>query len=573
MEAAENRFKHTHLSCPFCEHNGCFSINEDWSGYCFSCKEYSNDVRESYNGDVDVLIEGKTAKTKQQQAPLDSGSSEVEGIIGALSDRGITEATAKRYGVKIATDTRGKVTKHYYPYFTSNEITAVKTRDISSKQFFWRGSKSNTGLFGEQTAPKSGKFITVVEGECDAMAGFELFGGKWPVVSIKSGAAGAVKDIKESLEFLEGYESVVICFDNDKPGRQAARKVARILKPGTARIMTLPNGFKDPNEMLRKNSHSAFVKSFWEAKVYTPSGVLNVSDSKDKFKNRKKKEAVPYPWSGLNSKLYGLRQGELVTLTGGTGLGKSSVTRELEHWLIKTTQDNVGIISLEEDWRRTVDGILSIEANARMYIDQIREQFTEKEIDNMFDILYDGENKNRVWIHAHFGTNDIDEIFSKLRFMIVGCDCKWVVVDHLHMLVSSLASGDERRSIDNIMTRLRSLVEETGAGIILVSHLRRIDGNRGHENGVETSLSHLRGSQSIAQLSDCVISLERNQQSDDPVEANTTRIRILKSRYTGDVGIATHLVYDRITGRLSEMDSDDIMFSNEEETEVSLNLS
>ena len=572
MEAAENRFKHTHLSCPFCEHNGCFSINEDWSGYCFSCKEYSNDVRESYNGDIDVLIEDKTTKTKQQ-APLDSSASEVEGILGALSDRGITEATAKRYGVKIATDTRGKVTKHYYPYFTSNEITAVKTRDISSKQFFWRGSKLNTGLFGEQTAPKSGKFITVVEGECDAMAGFELFGGKWPVVSIKSGAAGAVKDIKESLEFLEGYESVVICFDNDKPGRQAARKVARILKPGTARIMTLPNGFKDPNEMLRKNSHTAFVKSFWEAKVYTPSGVLNVSDSRDKFKNRKKKEAVPYPWSGLNSKLYGLRQGELVTLTGGTGLGKSSVTRELEHWLIKTTQDNVGIISLEEDWRRTVDGILSIEANARMYIDQIREQFSEKEIDKMFDILYDGKNKNRVWIHAHFGTNDIDEIFSKLRFMIVGCECKWIVVDHLHMLVSSLIEGDERRAIDNIMTRLRSLVEETGAGIILVSHLRRVDGNRGHENGVETSLSHLRGSQSIAQLSDCVISLERNQQADDPTEANTTRIRILKSRYTGDVGIATHLVYDRHTGRLNELDMDDISLSTEKETEVSLNLS
>ena len=573
MEAAENRFKHTHLSCPFCEHKGCFSINEDWSGYCFSCKEYSKDVREAYEGDIDVLITGETNKTQQRQASLDSSASEVEGIFGALSDRGITEATAKRYGVKIATDIRGKVIKHYYPYFTSNEITAVKSRDIGSKQFFWRGSKSNTGLFGEQIAPKRGKFITVVEGECDAMAGFELFGGKWPVVSIKSGAAGAVKDIKESLEFLEGYESVVLAFDNDKPGRQAARKVARILKPGTARIMTLPNGYKDPNEMLRKNAHAAFVKSFWEAKVYTPSGVLNVSDSKDKFKEREKKEAVPYPWSGLNAKLYGLRQGELVTLTGGTGLGKSSVTRELEHWLIKTTQDNVGIISLEEDWRRTVDGILSIEANARMYIDQIREQFSEKEIDKMFDILYDGKNKNRVWIHAHFGTNDIDEIFSKLRFMIVGCECKWIVVDHLHMLVSSLIEGDERRAIDNIMTRLRSLVEETGAGIILVSHLRRVDGNRGHENGVETSLSHLRGSQSIAQLSDCVISLERNQQSDDPIEANTTRVRILKSRYTGDVGIATHLVYDRHTGRLNELDMDDISLSTEKETEVSLNLS
>ena len=247
-------------------------------------------------------------------------------------------------------------------------------------------------------------------------------------------------------------------------------------------------------------------------------------------------------------------------------------SRELEHWLIKTTKDNVGIISLEEDWRRTVDGILSIEANARMYIDHVREQFTEEQIDKMFDILYDGKNKNRVWIHAHFGTNDIDEIFSKLRFMIVGCDCKWIVVDHLHMLVSSLAVGDERRSIDNIMTRLRSLVEETGAGLILVSHLRRVDGNKGHENGVETSLSHLRGSQSIAQLSDCVISLERNQQSDDATEANTTKIRILKSRYTGDVGIATHLVYDRDTGRLSEIDIDDLTLSTDKEQETTLNL-
>jgi twinkle protein len=141
--------------------------------------------------------------------------------------------------------------------------------------------------------------------------------------------------------------------------------------------------------------------------------------------------------------------------------------------------------------------------------------------------------------------------------MIVGCGCKWIIVDHLHMLVSATTDGDERRNIDSIMTRLRSLVEETGAGMILVSHLRRVDGNRGHENGIETGLSHLRGSQSIAQLSDCVISLERNQQSDDAIEASTTRVRVLKSRYTGDVGVATHLLYDNETGRLEETSSYD----------------
>ena len=243
-------------------------------------------------------------------------------------------------------------------------------------------------------------------------------------------------------------------------------------------------------------------------------------------------------------------------MTGGTGLGKSSVTRELEHHLIKNTTDNVGVIALEEDWRRTIDGILSIEANARLYIDQEREKFSQEELDKFFDLLYDGENKNRVWVHAHFGTNDIDEIFTKLRFMIIACGCKWVVVDHLHMLVSAVSEGDERRAIDNIMTRLRSIVEETGAGVVLVSHLRRANGDKGHENGIEVSLSHLRGSQSIAQLSDCVIALERNQQSDDINESNTTRVRVLKSRYTGDVGMATHLLYDRETGRLQEFEKE-----------------
>ena len=148
--------------------------------------------------------------------------------------------------------------------------------------------------------------------------------------------------------------------------------------------------------------------------------------------------------------------------------------------------------------------------------------------------------------------------------MIVGCDCKWIIVDHLHMLVSASTEGDERRTIDSIMTKLRSIVEETGAGMILVSHLRRVDGNRGHENGVTVGLNHLRGSQSIAQLSDCVIALERNQQSEDEVEAQTTHMRILKSRYTGDVGMSAHLLYDQDTGRLSELDPDDYDDDGEE---------
>lgn len=538
--------------CPLCPSSDAVGINADGSAKCFSCGEFMP----NYNN----ACEGKTMtepQTTQQKQP----DSLLEGNFIALTDRQISQATAKKYGVKAVQDLKGQVVKHLYPYYNGHELSATKYRNIISKDFFVSGSYNDTGLFGQQLF-KGGKYVTITEGECDAMAAYELLGSKWAVVSIKRGAQGAVKDIKESLEFFEEFENVIIAFDNDKAGKEASVKVARLFKPGKARILTLPNGFKDPNDMLRSNKHKDFVESWWASKVYTPSGVINVSEQREKFHNREKKPSVPYPYEGLNKKLYGLRQGELVTLTGGTGLGKSSVTRELEHHLIKSTTDNVGIIALEEDWRRTIDGILSIEANARLYVDEEREKFSKEELDKMFDILYDGENKNRVWVHSHFGTNDIDDIFTKLRFMIIGCDCKWVVVDHLHMLVSAVHDGDERRAIDSIMTRLRSLVEETGAGIILVSHLRRVDGNKGHENGIEVSLSHLRGSNSIGQLSDCVIALERNQQADDPEEARTTRLRVLKSRYTGDVGLAARVIYDGETGRLSELTNDDIEFDN-----------
>ena len=544
------------LSCPKCGGSDPVSLNEDGSAKCFSCDTYFL----NYN----KAIEGELVVEKETTTPANPHG----GDFVALTDRRISEATARKYGVKSILSSSGDIVQHIYPYYNKHELSATKTRYVRDKNFSVSGSFNGTGLFGEQLFQSGGKAITITEGECDAMACYELMGSKWASVSIKRGASGAVKDIKESLEFLESFESIVICFDNDKQGIEASKKVAMLFQPSKAKIMSLPNGYKDANDMLRQNKHKEFIEAWWASKVYTPSGVINVSESRAEFFDREQKESVAYPWKGLNDKLYGLRAGELVTLTGGTGLGKSSVTRELEHWLIKETTDNVGVIALEEDWRRTVDGILSIEANARLYIDQVREQFTPEELDKFFDILYDGDNENRVWIHAHFGTNNIDEIFNKIRFMIIACDCKWVVVDHLHMLVSALSEGDERRAIDNIMTRLRSIVEETGAGLILVSHLRRVDGNKGHENGIEVSLSHLRGSQSIAQLSDCVIALERNQQAEDIDKANTTKLRVLKSRYTGDVGLASRLLYERETGRLREVPKEQFEENDDELLEL-----
>ena len=530
-----------HQPCPLCDSSDAASINADGSAYCFSCYERIPD----YANPEENVEDFKTYKNNSMNNN--------EGSFTALTDRGISLETAKKFGVKTTTKSDGSINSHMYPYYIANEIVGTKVRDCTSKDFSWRGSPKGTMLFGQQICQTGGKFITVTEGECDAMATYEMMGSKWPVVSVKNGAGGGVKDVKENLEFLESFDNVVICFDNDKAGKEAAQKVARLFKPGKSKVVHLPDEFKDPNDMLRNNRGAAFMAAWWAAKTYTPAGVLDITEMKEEFFQNDEKESIPYPWVGLNEKLFGIRQGELVTWTGGSGLGKSSVTRELEHWLLKTTNDNVGILALEENWKRTVYGLLSIEANKRLYIKQIRDELPAGELSGYFDKLHDKENAHRLIVHSHLGVQDVEELFSKLRYMIIGLDCKWVVIDHLGMMTSAMGEGDERRAIDNIMTRLRSLVEETGVGMMLVSHLRRVDGNKGHENGVEVSLSHLRGSNGIGQISDCVIALERNQQSDDPIEASTTRMRILKSRYTGEVGLAGHLLYDKDTGRLNEI--------------------
>ena len=544
------------LPCPNCGGSDPVSVNEDNSAWCFSCETRFSNYEKACDSPHEEPTDIKVYRNNLMNTS--------EGEFIPLKDRGITVETAKKYGVKAVLNYKGEIIKHLYPYYVNNEIAGYKVRE-QNKMFSWKGTSQGTGLFGEQLFKAGGKYVTLVEGECDAMAAYELLGSKWPVVSIKSGAAGAVKDVKHSIEFLEKFDSVVINFDNDAAGKSATKKVARLLTPGKAKILPLPEEFKDANEMLQKGNHHSYVAAWWNSKTYTPSGVVNARDLKEKYFNREKMESVPYPWEGLNKKLYGLRAGELVTLTGGTGLGKSSITRELEHWLINTTSDNVGIVALEEHDLRTLDCLMSIEANDRLYIDHIREKYSKEFLDDLYTKIYDN---GRVWIHAHFGSSNIDEIFSKIRFMIIGCDCKWIVVDHLHMLVSSITEGDERRTIDSIMTRLRSIVEETGVGMILVSHLRRVEGNRGHENGVTVGLNHLRGSQSIAQLSDCVIALERNQQADDPLESQTTHLRVLKSRYTGDVGMATHLLYTHNTGRLSEIESESFEEDNDDGEEL-----
>ena len=541
-ETNKNGFVKFHLPCPLCSSSDAVSVNADNSAYCFSCQQY---IREY---DMELQPTNTNNEYEVKNYMKDSNYAEI-------IDRNISEQTCKKYGVTVKMDNMGTITNHYYPYHdTQGAKIATKTRYTKLKEFSIQGNTKNSGLFGQHLFSKN-KYCIITEGELDCLSAYQMMlKGTYhtPVVSIKNGITSAVKDIKTSLEWLENnFDNVIINFDNDEHGIDGAMKVAELFSPGKCKIMHLPEGFKDASDCLSKNKIQIYNKTFWDAKTFAPDGIINANILFDEVVKPITKSFVQYPFEGLNKITYGLRPAELVTFTAGSGLGKTQVMREVVHHIIKSTEDNIGLLMLEETPVITSKGLMSVEANQRLHLPDVH--VSKEEMKTYFDATV---GTGRVYMFDHFGSNSIDNIVSRVRFLAKGLDCKYVIIDHVSIIVSDQSHGDERRALDEIMTRLRTLVQETGVSMIVVSHLRRPDG-KGHEEGAATSLSQLRGSASIGQLSDMVIGLERDAQNDDPDIRNTTRIRVLKNRFSGITGPCCDLKYDIDTGRLNEVKSDD----------------
>ena len=519
-----------HEPCPSCGSKNNLARYSDGHAVCFTG---GFDHYERGNGEV---VESK---------PKANRKLEMTGVVASIPDRRISEATCKKFGVTVEYDTEGQISKHHYPYFDKDTgaQTGNKSRIVSSKSFYASGTFDNAGLFGQQAFKGGGKYITVVEGEADALAVSEMFDGKWAVVSIRSGASGAVKDIKQNLEWLESFENVVICFDNDNAGQEASRAVLDLFTPNKAKNVKLP--VKDAGEMLKERNVQGFIREWWNAKTYQPDGIIAGLDTWESIVAQEDVKSIPYPWSCLNEMTYGFREKELVTITSGSGMGKSQIVRELEHYLLGATDDNIGILALEEDIPKTALGIMSIEANQTLHLSR---EFSREDKKVFWDNTL---GTGRIYMFDHWGSTNEDNLLSRIRYMAKGLDCKWIILDHLSIVVSDQENGDERKAIDSIMTKLRQLVQETGVGLFLVSHLRRPSG-KAHEDGGQISLAELRGSAAIAQLSDMVIGLERDQQNPDAQVRNTTTVRILKNRYAGLTGAACYLYYDKDTGRMIE---------------------
>lgn len=531
-----------HGPCEKCGSSDAFSWYDDGHGWCPICKHFvkGDNQSTSYN------------KKQPERRLSDKKLTPLTDVFRAIPKRGLTEEDIKKYGIDVCLDKTLDVA-HRYPYFKNGVHVDNKVRRRTEKAFYWEtGEGSNAELFGQHLFPPgSANAITVVEGEVDAPSGWHLLGSRYPVVSVTN-AATALNDCKRNFEYLDSFKEIVLCFDKDEPkkrldgtvffpGQEAAKKVAELFAPGKCRILTLENG-KDPNDYRQQAADKTFVSEWWKAPKFTPDGLVFGQDMWQKIINRPQHFQTLYPFEGLNKLTYGIRLSELVVVNAPTGVGKTSILKEIEYGLLTNPEIiekgyGVGFLHLEELDTDLALGLMSIHANKRYNLPDTEK--SESELKKVYDDII---NTPRVVIYDHFGSNEIDAIISKIRHM-AALGCKYIVLDHLSIVVSD-QNGDERKQLDEITTKLKTFCMEANVALIAVIHQNR--------NG------QIRGTAGVEQLANIILRLERDLVSNDPWRRNVTKVWVEKNRFCGRTGPASWLFFDDITGRMSELDDNAI---------------
>jgi twinkle protein len=512
--------------CPDCGSSDNLARYEDGGAYCFTpgCGRF-----EKGDGEAPAA------------RPRDDGFTEwLEGEVRAIPRRGLTEETAKKFDYRVADYNGQKV--QVATYWRDGRRVFQKVRTADKK--FWARGDDKAALYGQHLWPATGRRLVITEGEVDAMTVAQAFGLSWPVVSVPGGAGNALAAIKRELRWIEGYDEVVIWFDADQPGREAAEACARAIKPGKVKLAFAPDGFKDASDMLQAGDVKGICRVVYDARAWRPEGIVTLGEIRERAL-APTSFGDPWPWPGVTQATFGRRPGEVYALGAGTGVGKTDFFTQLIAHDVVTLGKTCGVLYLEQPVVETAKRVAGKLAGKRFHVPD--GSWTQDELVAAFEQV---EKTGRLHLFDAFGATSWDVIGPTIRYMITGLGCEHVFLDHLTALAA--AEDDERKALEGIMAELAGIAQETGAKIHFVSHLATPEG-KPHEEGGRVMIRHFKGSRAIGFWSHFMFGLERDQQADDPDDRALTTLRCLKDRYSGSAtGKTWGLRYDDKTGLLAE---------------------
>jgi twinkle protein len=240
----------------------------------------------------------------------------------------------------------------------------------------------------------------------------------------------------------------------------------------------------------------------------------------------------------------GFWPGTCTTIAAGTNAGKTPLVYNLVGHLLDKGE-TVGVLHTEQKHKEAALGIMQLRLGQRL------DPRLQHGHEPGFREAFESTAGSGRWFYFTVDESP-DELLSKVKYLVQACGCGWIVIDHLHDIVSHFTGTDERRFIDNLLAKLKQIWVRFNIGVFLVTQLSLPEGNKGFEHGLPVTMRHIKGAGSISQVSAVILGYERNLMNTD--KSRVGRLRVLKNRHGGRTGLADSLLYDEASGRLITME-------------------
>lgn len=332
----ESEVIQTKLSCDDCGSSDAKALYDDGHTYCFSCSKWRP-------GEADSASVQSTTTSSPKGDWYPHGAEAL-----AVTSRKLDQKTCQKWGyLQGYFNSKGA---QFAIYRNDTGPVAAKVR-LAGKEFLTIGDMKKAQLYGQHLWSSGQRKLVITEGEIDAMSLSQAQDHKYPVVSIPTGAASAKKAIQKAYDWVDSFDEVVLWFDNDEPGKAAAKECAALFKPGKCKVVR--GELKDANEYLKAGRIKDMIDLTWRAEEFRPDGIVRVADVKAKAMTEHK---VSYPWflDEITQLTLGRRLGEAYALGAGTGVGKTDFLVQQIDYDTRILKERVGLILLEQDPSETV---------------------------------------------------------------------------------------------------------------------------------------------------------------------------------------------------------------------------
>jgi len=559
-------------ACPSCRSRG-----EDKSGdnlhvygkcqgsFCFSCgfTELSDEEKEKRGLDRFIWDDNYEESVMSKEPLTPEEIEKIKGYTGTSGKGGrcITDETYKAYAVRFEYNTSsGAVVKHYYPITKDYKTTGFKLR-IIPKEFSSVGQFGKTSdLFGQWKFKNSNsKNIVLTAGEVDCLSAFQMLEDyrkskgydfePTPVVSAVIGESGSHKQLQMHYDWLNRFEKIIVCYDQDTAGQEALKDIVKVLPKGKMFVMDLP--LKDSNKMLEEGKQKVWLDAYYKARPYTPDGIVASTSLKDKIRELAKVPKIPLPpfMHEVEDRMAGgIPLGRIVNVLSSSGSGKSTLVDECVYYWIFNSPHKVGVVSLESEGGEYGTKLLSRHLGNKIdLIKDLNEKLAYLESEEVLAkeaTLWQNEEGSPRFHLVEDRDGGIDSMKKCNENLIVTCGCLVIILDPIQDILDGL-SNEEQASF---LKWQKGMTKSHGVTFININHARKNSNNqKANSTGADLHEEDMMGSSTIFKSGACNLIFTRNKEAEDEIERNTTYLKMTKCRWTGWTGMAGQYYYDNAT--------------------------